>query len=1115
MKPASPIHLLERDYFLQFHRRLDVWPPEKLDILDVAVAEEEEAPGTWMAGAWKPRMLDTQRGGYLWRELKREPRASDPHHRRKTILRESMLRFPSAPLFGSQSKTGYQVQMTSFHQHTLRLLKSAQRIDEPVTKIFLLFNGLNELDHLGFYYDLAGLLINDTRDAANVACLIVPFPAHLTRYPLIGRYAEKPLQRFISDPSDLFRQYLRFMVETQWLISTVVPISDYPVTSGIPLLEPHAELDRSRCNPEILGAAIYKAWQTIFSYSKRRGAEISSDDVIQSITVLRDVIGWNASSAKVTERSSAPLGHPQLHVIGYSLGGYLAQSVFFSWPYAIGSCTTLCSGGALTGLRTEKIIHEEEWRAITHGLQYDIESGMLEGRITGDDPQNPQNPTSICGIPASAFTSHFQTFTDIFLQDPYGTYRHRVSEFAPRLFFVVGGNDPIVPTRSVLDTSPPDGINMIEIAKLSHFIATERGEWPDFWLPTITNIVSSLSDHSEHLLWTSTLNNLWNDKPFYAAERDLLNSKNIREHTAKFQRHANAVRRDPQPLNSEEIQQTILRFVKLLENKEGGEREERGRGFLFVLRNQIPVTLMGRKVLHRRGAVPHYDDLEILRYWLHLQEQRVGMRDAADRVTIVIPAHLNGWFVERMPTLSFKHLPIVQEFPDHQSRQAEIWEEFLEDWEATGALYRFDAQADKGLGEGFQLEKLIREDTATPIDFWIMNCLPDTWISLSAAAVRDLAGGDADREVILNALRKRMLRIYTAHRKKGKEALTNDEEQAVADLQRLLDKDDLQILRISAAQSSPRYLGELVRDRSVAIDVLMHTALALARSTQCREKNDFARGGKAARPSDIETIKQFDNLLGEEIGHGAMADVYESVKEGRVIAIKRMSQEALQDPNNRKRFAHEAKVSISLNHPNIVRVYDHGEIDGVPVLLMERLYGEPLKASIDAHKRFAPRDAARLAIQLADALDYMHLRNVYHRDLKPGNIMLVDDGNTAKIMDFGIAVTPDTERLTETGMVIGTPRYMLPDSLAGYEALQRGDLYALGLILYEMLTGQYAAELRARIWKDHPLPSAVVSDLPISLDTIVAKLLAREPSVGYESARKLLDDLKTFVGPEG
>ena len=259
-----------------------------------------------------------------------------------------------------------------------------------------------------------------------------------------------------------------------------------------------------------------------------------------------------------------------------------------------------------------------------------------------------------------------------------------------------------------------------------------------------------------------------------------------------------------------------------------------------------------------------------------------------------------------------------------------------------------------------------------------------------------------------------------------------------------------------------------------------------------------------------EVTPEFGTFPIKEIGHGAMAVVYESVKDEGVVAIKWMSKEALRDPAIRKRFDQEANVSLRLNHPNIVRVYDYGEIAGVPFMLMERLYGEPLKASIDEHKRFAPRDVARIAMQIADALDYMHLSHVYHRDLKPGNIMLVDDGHTAKIMDFGIAVTPDTDRQTKTGMIIGTPQYMSPDRLAGYEATQRGDLYALGLILYEMLTGQYAAEPMARIAKDHPRPSAIVPDLPQPLDAIVAKLLARDPSDSYESARQLLGDLKTL-----
>src|SRR5689334_3247300 len=112
MKLASPIHLLERDYFLQFDRQLDVWPPADLDILKVAVADEKSKAGIWMAGPWERHILES--GGYLSRTLEREPRENDPPHRHKTALHEAMIRFPSAPLFGSQSKTGFQVKMTPF-----------------------------------------------------------------------------------------------------------------------------------------------------------------------------------------------------------------------------------------------------------------------------------------------------------------------------------------------------------------------------------------------------------------------------------------------------------------------------------------------------------------------------------------------------------------------------------------------------------------------------------------------------------------------------------------------------------------------------------------------------------------------------------------------------------------------------------------------------------------------------------------------------------------------------------------------------------------------------------------------------------------------------------------
>lgn len=269
-----------------------------------------------------------------------------------------------------------------------------------------------------------------------------------------------------------------------------------------------------------------------------------------------------------------------------------------------------------------------------------------------------------------------------------------------------------------------------------------------------------------------------------------------------------------------------------------------------------------------------------------------------------------------------------------------------------------------------------------------------------------------------------------------------------------------------------------------------------------------------AQSAEEKTVKQFGGLLLKEIGHGGMATVYETVKDGKTVALKMMLDSARGDEESRKRFVNEARVSLGLNHPNIVHVYEQGEVEGVPFFTMERLHGEPLHIPISNKRRFASRDAARIAMQLADALDYAHANRVVHRDLKPSNIMLLEDGRTVKIMDFGIAVSSDQERLTKTGMVMGTPEYMPPERLGGYEATPRTDLYGLGLIVFEMLTGESISNPLLRVMQDHPRPSAVVPEIPAALDAIVAKLLAREMKDGYQSARALLNDLKAFLGPE-
>jgi hypothetical protein len=217
------------------------------------------------------------------------------------------------------------------------------------------------------------------------------------------------------------------------------------------------------------------------------------------------------------------------------------------------------------------------------------------------------------------------------------------------------------------------------------------------------------------------------------------------------------------------------------------------------------------------------------------------MEDSADRITIAVPGRLNDWFMQRPPTLSVKHLPVVHEYPDRQ-QQLRIWEDFLTKWEAKeGALYRFNPEYPKLIsGSPFDLEKMIREDTDTPADRWVLNCLPDTWIRLSEEVVTELAGGGAKRHRVHEMLIDRMCMIY--RRDKRKERLRDRERKAAENFDRLIEREELRIIRISAAQSRPRFLGERIWNPQMMADLLTHTALALARSQPCIKKDDFKNG---------------------------------------------------------------------------------------------------------------------------------------------------------------------------------------------------------------------------------------------------------------------------------
>jgi eukaryotic-like serine/threonine-protein kinase len=257
------------------------------------------------------------------------------------------------------------------------------------------------------------------------------------------------------------------------------------------------------------------------------------------------------------------------------------------------------------------------------------------------------------------------------------------------------------------------------------------------------------------------------------------------------------------------------------------------------------------------------------------------------------------------------------------------------------------------------------------------------------------------------------------------------------------------------------------------------------------------------------------------LGEGAMAHVYQAYDPeiDRVLAIKVLKREFCRDPQFVSRFLREARAAGSLSHPNIVTIYDVGEIQGYPYIVMEMLDGEPLDAAAQRIGVFAPESVAEIGSQLAEALRYAHEQGIVHRDIKPANIMLARDGRSIKILDFGIArldrdeaADPNAMAKTQCGQVLGTPRYMSPEQALGRDLDGRSDLFSVGAVLYELLTGRVAfdgasaATLALQITQQDP-PS-IDAACPRGLRFIIEKLLAKRPDKRFRNGAALLEALQ-------
>src|SRR5215213_8631204 len=262
--------------------------------------------------------------------------------------------------------------------------------------------------------------------------------------------------------------------------------------------------------------------------------------------------------------------------------------------------------------------------------------------------------------------------------------------------------------------------------------------------------------------------------------------------------------------------------------------------------------------------------------------------------------------------------------------------------------------------------------------------------------------------------------------------------------------------------------------------------------------------------------------LDEQIGSGGMSTVYRAFDPTleRWVAIKLMHRDISSDPDQLERFRREARTVARLNHPHIVTVIDAGEDEGAPYIVFEYVPGETLKDRIRSVGRLPVPEAVAYAIEIGRALSCAHANRLVHRDVKPQNVLIDADGR-AKVTDFGIARSMEAKGLTATGRVLGTTDYVSPEQAMGEDVDERSDVYSLGVVLYEMLTGQvpFQAETQVGVAMKHvnePMPDVQAKrpEVSAAVASVVDRATTKDPRDRYGTVAEMVRDLEQTLEVE-
>ncbi|HEU4392718.1 MAG TPA: hypothetical protein VFR04_03670 [Solirubrobacterales bacterium] len=741
---------------------------------------------------------------------------------RWTELHECIVPFPSAPIYGINRKAEYGKSLARPNMHTLRVLRrpGAKRI----TRMFVLHNGLNEADSLRFYYRLADWILRSVPDGDGAACVIMPFPGHLMHFSYHGPFSETPLSRYLTDAGELFRQFLRYMVGMRWLLGIVTDSDAKSWMVGGDLPKPSSAKAEILLESDVLRTASGRrlaktekaCGQSASAAAKpafpRIGEPATKWQIDQSVDLLRHALMREEGTGQ---------GPLHTHVVGYSLGGFLAQSVFFAWPQAVSSCTTICSGGAISSLSPTAFAHPEEWQSVLHALRPELGNSMLQGRLADDEKLDATDETEknapvskVAGMPLRRYGYFQRIFDQVFLQEDRGSYKERLSEYGTRMLFVSGGEDPIVRPTNILDASPEEGITMLSVASMTHFLDQDpraerlrEKQQRDFWLPEAGGLIARAAIRAERV------------------------HKDERESAEEIRAKRNPAKVKPplgfDMLSSSHMFESALDWV--LETV-GLDTEH---GWLLVCRNGLPPAFVQPQYFERWGTALHHHDVRVQQYAAGLRRRAntLNLEGAKERTTLVVPEQLEHWFVDLSARFD-PHSDAPSGRYTTEANRKKIWRGFERRW--WESIRHFEAG---NVGAACVPDELDGSTLAKRIAIWEeteSSCLeathlPDVWIGIQAGGV--LSVGFEHRNQVHGGIVggvESILSDAIKARKAAEEGAPPPSEKSR--LEKDLEAERIRVVQVSAAEFNPRFRGKIERSPGTVTRLLTRAAVGLVRS---------------------------------------------------------------------------------------------------------------------------------------------------------------------------------------------------------------------------------------------------------------------------------------------